>query len=72
MGKADNIKTLKEGIRKYAPVVAEFFDREDKIIDYSWALYNFQVDPVHKQRQEVLLKSISNNPTNVKKKTMQI
>jgi len=54
MDKLQKIKILEEGIRKYAPVVAEFFDCEKTIIDYSKSLYDYPVNRIHQERQKDL------------------
>lgn len=59
MNKSDKIKILREKIKKYAPVVAEFFDKEENIIDFSRGLYEYNVNNVYLERQKILSKTIS-------------
>lgn len=54
MNKEEEIKILKEGIKKYAPVVAEFFDKEENILQYSENLYDYAVDKEYLKRQKDL------------------
>lgn len=58
MDKAQAEENLKSGIRKHSPVVAELFEREDEIKEYSQVLHQAHPDEVYDQRKKVLLGSI--------------
>ena len=58
MDKIQQINVLKEGIRKYVPVVAEFFDQDESIIDYSHRIHNHLIDNIYKNRQHNLCRVI--------------
>ena len=60
MNKSEKIKVLEDGIRKYSPVVAEFFDREENIINYSRSLYEYQIDKTQEERQIRICREIEN------------
>ncbi|MFA5107055.1 MAG: hypothetical protein WC497_01865 [Patescibacteria group bacterium] len=59
MPDSKNVEILKNGIRKYAPVVAEYFDCNDTITEFSHTLYAYTADSVHTQRQELLARTIA-------------
>ncbi len=59
MTKDEAIRELERGIRTYAPVVAEFFHRTETLPEYSRALRNFAVDPIHTERQSLVASSIT-------------
>jgi hypothetical protein len=58
MDKAKALEILRAGIQKHSPVVAEFFGREEKLSEYSKTLYQYESNPIHLKRQEVLAKAM--------------
>ncbi len=54
MDKIEQINILKEGIKKYVPVVAEFFDQEETIIDFSKKIFDYSTDKTYENRQNDL------------------
>lgn len=54
MNKNDQTNILKEGIRKHVPVVAEFFDQEENIIEFSKKILNCPTNSVYEERQKNL------------------
>lgn len=55
----DEIKILEDGVRTYAPVVAEKLACEDTIADYARKLYNYSPNPVHVDRQKLAVTHIN-------------
>ncbi|XOU94423.1 MAG: hypothetical protein ACNFW9_06370 [Candidatus Kerfeldbacteria bacterium] len=47
-------------IKEYCPIIKPFFDLDVKLKDYSEYLYDFEVDPIHSQRQVVIKDKIIN------------
>ncbi len=45
-------------IKKYCPIVQPFFELDMKLNDYSDLLYNFKIDKIHSQRQELIKNKI--------------
>lgn len=46
-------------IEKYVPLMREFFETEKTVREYSAALYDFAVNPIHQKRQKLIKKVIS-------------
>ncbi|HBU06643.1 MAG TPA: hypothetical protein DEB09_01005 [Candidatus Magasanikbacteria bacterium] len=70
MSKKESLKILEESIRKYAPVVAEFFDCNDSIYDYSKKIYQFESDPVYLERQKYFRRALGDEVQRLFKKNI--
>lgn len=58
MDQAAKIEKLKHGIREYAPIVAKYFDCQDRLIDYAPTLSKVMVDTTQRNRQHALCHQI--------------
>lgn len=58
MDQAAKIEQLKNGIRRHAPIVADYFDRHDRLIDYAPALSEVTLDATQRVRQQALCRQI--------------
>lgn len=72
MDKEDELKILEDGVRKYAPVVAEKLACEETITDYAKSLYDYSPDPVHRERQALACRHINAYIARVFKSDFQV
>lgn len=55
MTKEEEIQEIERGVKKYAPVVAEFFDRTDSVADFAKTLHDAPLDDVQRDRQKKII-----------------
>lgn len=54
-------KILEDAIKKYAPIVAESFNNNQTVFEYSKKLYDYNLDNVHEIRQKNIIRDLENN-----------
>jgi hypothetical protein len=58
--KQEDLAHIKEKIKQYIPLVVDFLENNDKLIDYSRKLYELKADPIHLERQKACTEIINN------------